>query len=277
MSDKAPEAFRTIGEVADQLRTPAHVLRFWESKFSQIKPVKRAGGRRYYRPADVALLAGIKQLLHDDGMTIRGVQKLLREQGARHVAALAAGGAPAPLSRVQNGAASGMSAEPAEAATVPPQPQEAPADDAPARPDPVAAEVAADAGPETDPVPEAAADAAVEAPFPPETLFHGLATAPPSEPTAEPPPAEEKPVDASPQPARTGEPDTPAAAEAPPDGDAPAPVQVVWKADAPAGVGDRPVARLRGLSGVDAMRAAALLRRCERLRTHLRAVTGAGA
>jgi DNA-binding transcriptional MerR regulator len=88
--EKSPDAFRTISEVADHLDTPAHVLRFWESRFPQIKPVKRAGGRRYYRPADVALLAGIKRLLHDEGMTIRGVQKVLREQGIRHVAGLAA-------------------------------------------------------------------------------------------------------------------------------------------------------------------------------------------
>lgn len=85
---KAPEAFRTISEVSDILDTPAHVLRFWESKFYQIRPVKRAGGRRYYRPDDLALLAGIKLLLQDQGMTIRGVQKVLQEQGVRHVAAL---------------------------------------------------------------------------------------------------------------------------------------------------------------------------------------------
>ncbi|WP_377506169.1 MerR family transcriptional regulator [Octadecabacter sp. R77987] len=85
---KSREAFRTISEVADWLDTPAHVLRFWESKFSQIKPVKRAGGRRYYRPDDMALLGGIKTLLHDEGMTIKGVQKLLREQGVKHVAGL---------------------------------------------------------------------------------------------------------------------------------------------------------------------------------------------
>jgi DNA-binding transcriptional MerR regulator len=90
--DKSPEAFRTISEVAESLETPAHVLRFWESRFPQIRPVKRAGGRRYYRPADVALLSGIRHLLHDEGMTIRGVQKILRELGVRHVAAMAAGG-----------------------------------------------------------------------------------------------------------------------------------------------------------------------------------------
>jgi DNA-binding transcriptional MerR regulator len=85
---KSADAFRTISEVADWLETPAHVLRFWESKFSQVKPVKRAGGRRYYRPADMKLLGGIKQLLHEDGLTIKGVQKILREQGVKHVAGL---------------------------------------------------------------------------------------------------------------------------------------------------------------------------------------------
>ena len=84
---KSAHAFRTISEVAELLETPTHVLRFWESRFPQVKPVKGAGGRRYYRPDDVQLLAGIKKLLHDDGMTIRGVQKLLREQGAKQVAA----------------------------------------------------------------------------------------------------------------------------------------------------------------------------------------------
>lgn len=86
--DKSPDAFRTISEVAEVLDTPAHVLRFWESRFPQIKPVKRAGGRRYYRPSDVALLTGIKRLLHDEGLTIRGVQKILRDHGVRHVAGL---------------------------------------------------------------------------------------------------------------------------------------------------------------------------------------------
>jgi DNA-binding transcriptional MerR regulator len=86
--DKSPDAFRTISEVAEHIDTPAHVLRFWESRFPQIKPVKRAGGRRYYRPSDIALLSGIKHLLHDEGMTIRGVQKILREHGVRHVAGM---------------------------------------------------------------------------------------------------------------------------------------------------------------------------------------------
>ena len=88
MSEKAPEAFRTISEVADELDVPQHVLRFWEQRFSHIKPVKRGGNRRYYRPQDVDLLRGIRALLYSDGFTIKGVQKLLREQGVRYVAAL---------------------------------------------------------------------------------------------------------------------------------------------------------------------------------------------
>ena len=83
--DKAPEAFRTISEVADELEVPKHVLRFWEAKFAQLKPMKRGGGRRYYRPEDVALLRGIRFLLYNDGYTIRGVQKILREHGPRYV------------------------------------------------------------------------------------------------------------------------------------------------------------------------------------------------
>lgn len=85
---KAPDAFRTISEVSDLLDTPAHVLRFWESKFYQIRPVKRAGGRRYYRPDDVALINGVKLLLQDQGMTIRGVQRILQEKGVKHVVGL---------------------------------------------------------------------------------------------------------------------------------------------------------------------------------------------
>lgn len=85
---KSPEAFRTISEVAETLDVPPHVLRFWESRFTQVKPVKRGGGRRYYRPEDVRLLRGIRGLLYDDGMTIKGVQKILRERGVRHVVGL---------------------------------------------------------------------------------------------------------------------------------------------------------------------------------------------
>ena len=79
--DKAPDAFRTISEVADEIDVPQHVLRFWESRFTQIRPMKRGGGRRYYRPDDVDLLRGIRHLLYGEGYTIRGVQRILREQG----------------------------------------------------------------------------------------------------------------------------------------------------------------------------------------------------
>jgi len=85
---KSAEAFRTISEVAEWLDLPTHVLRFWESKFTQVKPVKRAGGRRYYRPNDMVLLGGIKKLLHDDGMTIKGAQKMLRDHGVKHISSL---------------------------------------------------------------------------------------------------------------------------------------------------------------------------------------------
>jgi DNA-binding transcriptional MerR regulator len=90
---KGPEAFRTISEAADELHVPQHVLRFWETRFSFIKPMKRAGGRRFYRPSDIMVLRGIRRLLHDEGYTIKGVQKLHREQGVKRL--LAAGeGAP---------------------------------------------------------------------------------------------------------------------------------------------------------------------------------------
>src|SRR5689334_23190822 len=89
---KSAEAFRTISEVAIELDVPQHVLRFWESRFVQIRPVKRAGGRRYYRPDDVDLLKGIRVLLYGDGFTIKGVQKVLKERGPRHVAEVGRGG-----------------------------------------------------------------------------------------------------------------------------------------------------------------------------------------
>ena len=94
--DKAPDAFRTISEVAEELDIPQHVLRFWESRFSQIKPMKRAGGRRYYRPDDVDLLRGIRHLLYGEGYTIRGVQRILREQGPKFVQAVWQPGAAQP-------------------------------------------------------------------------------------------------------------------------------------------------------------------------------------
>ena len=83
--NKSADAFRTIGEVADELDVPKHVLRFWESKFPQIRPMKRGGGRRYYRPEDMELLRGIRHLLHAEGYTIKGVQKILREGGIEDV------------------------------------------------------------------------------------------------------------------------------------------------------------------------------------------------
>lgn len=86
---KSAEAFRTIGEVADELEIPKHVLRFWEGRFPQIRPMKRGGGRRYYRPEDMELLRGIRTLLHAEGYTIRGVQKILREHGVDQVKAAA--------------------------------------------------------------------------------------------------------------------------------------------------------------------------------------------
>jgi DNA-binding transcriptional MerR regulator len=86
---KAAEAFRTISEVASDLDVPKHVLRFWEAKFPQIRPMKRGGGRRYYRPEDLELLKGIRRLLHAEGYTIKGVQKILREQGVDQVKAFA--------------------------------------------------------------------------------------------------------------------------------------------------------------------------------------------
>ena len=85
MNIKSPEAFRTISEVSRDLSLPQHVLRFWETKFVQIKPIKRGGGRRYYRPEDIELLKGIKYLLYNDGYTIRGVQKVIKENGTKKI------------------------------------------------------------------------------------------------------------------------------------------------------------------------------------------------
>ncbi len=106
--EKSPDAFRTISEVAEELNVPQHVLRFWETKFTQIKPMKRAGGRRYYRPADVDLVRGIRALLYGEGYTIRGVQRIFKEENANYVVGVGRGevkprqgdavreGAPAP-------------------------------------------------------------------------------------------------------------------------------------------------------------------------------------
>ena len=94
MTDKSDTAFRTISEAADEIGVPAHVLRFWETRFSMLQPLKRAGGRRYYRPVDMSLLRQIKALLHDDGMTIRGAQLALAGKG---VAAKEPAPAPTPM------------------------------------------------------------------------------------------------------------------------------------------------------------------------------------
>jgi len=99
--DKAPDAFRTISEVADDLDIPQHVLRFWETRFTQIKPMKRSGGRRYYRPDDVDLLRGIRRLLYGEGYTIRGVQRILKEHGIASVQRLADGSAVASFGAIE--------------------------------------------------------------------------------------------------------------------------------------------------------------------------------
>jgi len=94
--DKAPEAFRTISEVADDLDLPQHVLRFWETRFQQSKPMKRGGGRRYYRPDDIDLLRGIRHLLYGEGYTIRGAQRILKDHGVKFVQHVWKAGAPQP-------------------------------------------------------------------------------------------------------------------------------------------------------------------------------------
>jgi DNA-binding transcriptional MerR regulator len=91
---KGPDAFRTISEAADELGAPQHVLRFWETKFSFIRPMKRAGGRRFYRPQDIQILRGVQRLLHEEGYTIKGVQKLHRDQGLRRLIELAGDAVP---------------------------------------------------------------------------------------------------------------------------------------------------------------------------------------
>jgi len=93
---KGPEAFRTISEAADELSVPQHVLRFWETKFAFIRPMKRAGGRRFYRPQDIAVLKGVRRLLHDEGYTIKGVQRLHREHGMARLVAAGEGEVPPP-------------------------------------------------------------------------------------------------------------------------------------------------------------------------------------
>ncbi len=139
---KSPDAFRTISEVADWLGVQAHVLRFWESKFSQVKPIKRAGGRRYYRPSDMLLLGGIRQLLHEDGLTIKGAQKMLREKGVAHVSDMSQ-----PLDDLTMAALDEDTAASPAFASAPAAGNEAPAQDAAPEPEDVA-DQAGDPGPE---------------------------------------------------------------------------------------------------------------------------------
>jgi DNA-binding transcriptional MerR regulator len=111
--DKAPDAFRTISEVAQDLDIPQHVLRFWETRFSQIKPMKRSGGRRYYRPDDVDLLKGIRRLLYGEGYTIRGVQRILKEHGVKSVQGLADSSAAVSFGAIEDAIGQSLM-EPAE-------------------------------------------------------------------------------------------------------------------------------------------------------------------
>jgi DNA-binding transcriptional MerR regulator len=123
--EKAPDAFRTISEVAEELDVPQHVLRFWESRFREIRPMKRGGGRRYYRPDDVTLLRGVRHLLYGEGYTIRGVQRLLREQGVRFVQQVWQPGAPQPSSPSPDVEADGAG-EPTRVAVAEPRSTEPP-------------------------------------------------------------------------------------------------------------------------------------------------------
>jgi DNA-binding transcriptional MerR regulator len=124
--DKAPEAFRTISEVADEIDVPQHVLRFWESRFGQIRPLKRGGGRRFYRPEDVDLLRGVRHLLYGEGYTIRGVQRIFREQGASFVQNVWRAGSEQPPPSVDDEAEDDSGALPAAKASQPDLPSFSP-------------------------------------------------------------------------------------------------------------------------------------------------------
>ena len=234
---KSPDAFRTIREVADWLGVAAHVLRFWESKFSQIRPVKRAGGRRYYRPADMELVGGIKVLLHDRGMTVRGVQRMLREEGVAAVSALSP---PIDVIAVPPELLEGIAEEAAwredaRAETARPPTEEVDADtdadtdgvaDAQAATG-IEAETASDAVPDdtesTQPEPEAEAEPELEAPV--EEIVD--ATASPEEPVLpmaveEPEPEAEVAPDPEPEPEPEPEPAPDIAARTAPGETAPA-------------------------------------------------------
>jgi DNA-binding transcriptional MerR regulator len=124
--EKSPEAFRTIREVAETMDLPQHVLRFWETRFPQIRPLKRAGGRRYYRPDDVERLRIIKRLLYDEGYTIKGVQKLFKEQGAQNLANLDARLPFDPAEPPAHDAGEDLSREPEPEASAPTPPLASP-------------------------------------------------------------------------------------------------------------------------------------------------------
>ena len=215
MDKKSPDAFRTISEVAEWLGVPTHVLRFWESRFSQVKPVKRAGGRRYYRPADMELLGGIRKLLHDDGMTIRGVQKLLREEGVKHVAAMSPALDDTSMVDVTPSNVVELRSKPATA----PEPSEAPA--------PVEEAVVAEAEVEAEtPAPAAAAPAdPIPAPAAPSEPQSAPVTEPPLTTLPEPDPEPEVPPMVRPAAQATPEVTPDMAPPAPPVGDAAAPMQ----------------------------------------------------
>jgi len=125
--DKSPDAFRTISEVAEDLDLPQHVLRFWETRFAHIKPLKRGGGRRYYRPDDIDLLKGIRHLLYGEGYTIKGVQRILKTEGIRFVQAIGRGEQSVVALRHEDAASEGELEEAAEAAgQLRPEPDMAP-------------------------------------------------------------------------------------------------------------------------------------------------------
>lgn len=198
-SAKSPEAFRTISEAADALDLPQHVLRFWETRFSQIKPMKRSGGRRYYRPSDIALLQGIRHLLYDEGYTIKGVQRILREQGIAHVVSFAEQkpAAPAPQPTAPQSAVPPIQPRPE------PVPQQ-PIVQQPAQPDPVRAALASPQ-PQQPVPPQAAQQAQVAPPThlapPPVAASSSLRFVAEPEPEPQSQPQQQAPSHLSPQPA----------------------------------------------------------------------------
>lgn len=187
--EKAPDAYRTISEVAEDLDLPQHVLRFWETRFGQIKPLKRGGGRRYYRPDDVELLKGIRHLLYKEGYTIKGVQRILKEHGVRAVQAVAkpamaetlVPAMEAQAARPEAPRAAPMLQRPALAPSILPPPSEMEDEDAPA---------------EFATMEDEAFDVA-DAPVEPAAL--PVAEEPATRPAAAPPPASAVPVQAEPQ------------------------------------------------------------------------------